>query len=136
MNPRVGRVVYLSPWWGKLVRRHATARAIYVHEIAEIAALLDGGCTDPEELPRDSITWLRAHARACLAEADYWSRWAAEELESIPAEAFLLGHPQRSARELRVVVALLEEAGLAFRRPSALELQLAMSFYQRKESVG
>jgi hypothetical protein len=136
MNPKYGRVVYRSPWWERIVAGHPAARPIFYHELVEMDALASTEGVGIRTLPRDSETWLRAHAQACWLEAQYWSRWSECEGQGAAPEAFLLSHPARSPKEQRAVRQLIERSGVTVREPGRVESERARDLYRRKQLTG
>jgi hypothetical protein len=95
LQVRVGRTWVPTPDWALIERGHPAARAIFVHEWAELEAYRRLGIRQPLRVKRPGETYRRAHAWASWEEAQYWARWTEAAGEPVPAAAFLRAHPLR-----------------------------------------
>jgi hypothetical protein len=76
LRGRIGRVWYPTPEWMLIESGHPAARALFVHERAELQAYRKLRIRQPLRVRRPGRTYDRAHAWACWQEAQYWEAWA------------------------------------------------------------
>jgi hypothetical protein len=133
MNPRVAGRTLHAPVWARMTEGHPATRAIFYHEQEEVAAFARLGVADPGLVLRTDPRYWSAHAMACWREAAYWQAWSGAEGASIPAPAFLMGHPLRDEVErLLVRSLLLQDWGVDVPLPDPVELASATRFYDAK----
>lgn len=135
LHVAAGRAWYPLRDWVLIVRGHPAARAIFVHERAELQGYERLGVRQPLRVRKSGSTYQKAHAWACWEEARYWETWAAAESHEVGAAAFLRGHPVRLLEpdEIDREIDLLRRVwGVALEGCSELELQRAREFYVLK----
>lgn len=125
-----------APEWGLIVGGHPAARAVFLHERAELDTYGALGIRQPLRVRRPGPTYAKADALAAWQEAEYWEAWAGAKGEVIPASGFLEAHPLLAEQPdaIRRRLDLLATVWrVAIRPASSLELEQARRFYALQE---